>query len=255
MNRLDKIMITSINSIGTIPSPKGRFEKMENRICYGLSFCISGKITYSHNGQKFVSDPDHAILLPQGQNYSIHGDESGYFPVINFTCTKTSFYTDEFIVYNLKNPESFIKDYERIKSLSLFEKNTPQIMSVLYDMISRIVTDNLGDRDSLTSAITFLEQNYSDPSLSNAMLAAEANISEVYFRRLFKEVYNISPHQYLLDIRIRRAKQLLAENLYSVTDIAEQCGFSSVYHFCRVFKQVTGQTPTEYAKYASPDII
>lgn len=255
MNRLDKIMITSIYSIGTVPSPKGRFDKMENRICYGISFCINGKITYSHNGKKYVSDRDHAILLPQSQSYSIYGDESGNFPVINFTCTDASFYTDEFIVYKLKNPESYIKDCERIKSLSLFDKNQAQMMSVFYDMISRIVTDNLGDRDILTPAVTLLEQNYSDPSLSNSTLANASNISEVYFRRLFKEVYNVSPHQYLLDIRIKRAKQLLAENIYSITSVSNQCGFSSVYHFCRVFKQTTGQTPTEYMKYASPDII
>lgn len=255
MNRLDKIMITSINSVGTIPSPKGRFDKMENRICYGISFCISGRITYTHKGKKYVSDRDHAILLPKGQSYSIHGDESGYFPVINFFCTDSSFFTDEFIVYKLQNTESYLKDYERIKLLSLFDKNQAKTMSVFYDMISRLVTDNLGIRDILNPAITLLEQNYSDSSLSNASLATAANISEVYFRRLFKEAYNMSPHQYLLDIRIRRAKQLLAENLYSVTTISEQCGFSSVYHFCRVFKQITGQTPTEYMKYASPDII
>jgi len=59
--------------------------------------------------------------------------------------------------------------------------------------------------------------------------------------------YDITPKQYILNARIRRAKQLLCDTPLTVTAIAEKCGFSSVYHFCRSFKQHTGQTPTEYA--------
>ena len=66
-------------------------------------------------------------------------------------------------------------------------------------------------------------------------------------RKLFLSYYHITPKQYVLDIRIRKAKQLLCDTPFSVTAIAEECGFSSVYHFCRVFKEKTGFTPTEYA--------
>ena len=46
----------------------------------------------------------------------------------------------------------------------------------------------------------------------------------------------------------RRAKQLLETGNLSVTQVAEKCGFSGVYHFCRSFKNITGLTPTQFAK-------
>ncbi|MFQ9800805.1 MAG: helix-turn-helix domain-containing protein [Clostridia bacterium] len=46
----------------------------------------------------------------------------------------------------------------------------------------------------------------------------------------------------------KRAKSLLTNGTHTITSISEECGFSSLYHFCRVFKDKTGMTPTEYAK-------
>ena len=56
-----------------------------------------------------------------------------------------------------------------------------------------------------------------------------------------------TPRQYLLNQRIQRATYLLINTTLSITDIAGECGFSNLYHFCRTFKQRTGLTPSEYA--------
>ena len=80
------------------------------------------------------------------------------------------------------------------------------------------------------------------------MLAQLCNISEVHFRKLFKEEFDKSPKQYILDMRIRRAKQLLRDGVFKINAISEECGFSSEYHFSRIFKQKTGMNPTEYNK-------
>ena len=47
--------------------------------------------------------------------------------------------------------------------------------------------------------------------------------------------------------QLPQAKQMLVDTPFTVTAIAEECGFSSVYHFCRAFRQRTGKTPTQYA--------
>ena len=86
MNDLNKIVVTDIIDVRTVFSPKGRYAKINNRKCYSLSFCNEGQITYTHNKKIYVSDPHHAIILPKGQGYTIRGDKSGVFPVINFEC-------------------------------------------------------------------------------------------------------------------------------------------------------------------------
>ena len=94
---------------------------MNNRKHYGLSFCAEGQITYTLNNKSYISDPHHAVILPKGQNYTICGDKTGVFPVINFECE--NFSLDTIKIIPLKNSDSYLKDYERIKDLILFKNN------------------------------------------------------------------------------------------------------------------------------------
>lgn len=45
-----------------------------------------GQITYTQNGEKYISDKDNAIILPKGKSYSLKGDKTGIFPIVNFDC-------------------------------------------------------------------------------------------------------------------------------------------------------------------------
>lgn len=245
MDKLKKIIVTDITEVLMISSPKGRFEKIHNRGCYGVSFCIDGQITYTHNGKKFVSDNKHAIILPQGQSYTLYGDKKGLFPVINFTCQEPL--CDTFMVLPVQDNESFIMDCDQMKALFLFDGNHSKIMSIFYNMLHRLSSYGaIGN--TLTTAIKYIESNYQNPALTNQMLANECKISEVYLRKLFVEQLQTTPKQFILDIRMQKAKQLLTEGVLKISTIADHCGVSNPYHFCRLFKQKTGITPTEYAK-------
>lgn len=245
MDKLTKIIVTDIRELFTVTSPKGRYEKIQNRKSYGLSFCADGQITYTLEGENTVSDREHAIILPQGQTYTLHGDKTGVFPVINFTCA--GLLCDKITAFPIQDPELYIKDFEQMKALSLFEENRIEIMSIFYHMLHRLSAQS-SLSNTLMPAIKYLEENYSNPNLTNSDLAQQCSISEIYFRRIFTEHYNVTPRQFIIDVRINRAKQLLAEGALKICAVAERCGFSNQYHFCRVFKEKTGLTPTEYMK-------
>ena len=134
-----------------------------------------------------------------------------------------------------------------MKALSLFEENRAKMMSVFYNILHRLSTES-SVRSVIIPAIRYIESNYQNPKLSNAELAEKCNISEVYFRKIFTENYKTTPKQFIMDIRINKAKLLLSDGLIKVGAVAEQCGFSNQYHFCRLFKEKTGITPTEYMK-------
>lgn len=240
---LKNITITNIDEIFTVRSLKGRFETIKNRGCYGISFCCDGQITYTQNKIKTISDKSRAIILPKGGYYAISGDKTGDFPVINFTCTEN--FCSQITSLPLSDNASYIKDFEKMRSLSLFDGNRAEIMSIFYHMLHR-----LGSTESESSiilpAVKYLEQNYQNPNLTNTELAAVCNISEVYFRRIFTKRYKTTPKQYLIDVKINKAKQLLCEGALKICAVASQCGFSNQYHFCRTFKEKTGLTPTEY---------
>lgn len=245
MNQLNKITVTNIDELFTVSSPKGRFAEINDRKSYGLSFCSKGKITYTINRKQVISDKNHAVILPKGKSYSLHGDKTGKFPVINFNCK--DFLCDEIISLPIQSSDTYIKDFEKLKALSLFEENRAKMMSIFYNILHRLSTES-SVRSVIIPAIKYLESNFQNPKLSNTELAEKCNISEVYFRKVFAQVYKTTPKQFIVEIRINKAKQLLSDGFLKVSAVAEQCGFSNQYHFCRLFKEKTGFTPTEYMK-------
>ena len=176
-------------------------------------------------------------------------DASGLFPVINIDCTP-DFQVTTPVAFPIHQPESYLKDYERLKELYLLGTNRAKCMSIVYEMLGNITGEKISGNRIVTAAIRFIEEHFADASLSNTAIANQTGVSEVYLRRQFKEACHTTPKQYILELRIRKAKQLLAEGHLCVNEIAESCGFSSVYHFSRAFHNVVGSSPTEYSKKA-----
>ncbi len=81
--------------------------------------------------------------------------------------------------------------------------------------------------------------------LSLAELASVVNISPTYFARLFKQTMGTSPHQYVIQQRVERARAMLKKTDLAIADIALQVGFSSQSHLTQQFKRLTGMTPKQ----------
>lgn len=245
MDSLENLIVTNIHEPGIVHSKKGRHFQMENRLFYGLSFCISGQITYTMNGKKYRSDEGVAVLLPSGGTYSLYGDKEGFFPLVNFECT--GYHSKDITVFPLDDPKLCIQTYKNLQNMFLNHESNLKIYSTFYTLLSLVSTSDSKKHYPLDSVISYITDNLQNPNLSNLELAKQLGISEVYLRKMFLLHYNITPKQYILNARIRKSKQMLCDTPFTVTAIAEECGFSSVYHFCRSFKQHTGKTPTEYA--------
>ncbi len=245
MSIFKNTVITNIYPTTTVFSEKGRKAITKNRLCWGLSFCIEGQITYTQNGKTFVSNAKNAVLLPKGATYSLSGDKEGLFPVINFECSNLT--ADTIVIFPLSDAKSYIKDYKILSNCFLFDNKKLKQFQLLYNIMERL--DFEQSKKPLFSIINYIETHISDNSITNEILAQKMNISEVYLRKLFLSNLSITPKQYILDLRIKKAKKLLADSNYTVTKISERCGFSSPYHFCRIFKEKTGMSPTQYAKF------
>jgi transcriptional regulator GlxA family with amidase domain len=76
-------------------------------------------------------------------------------------------------------------------------------------------------------------------------LAAVSGVSEAHFARSFKDAFGVPPHRYLLTRRLERAKALLRDTNLPIIEIALQTGWNSLGTFGRVFRDVTGESPSE----------
>ena len=91
----------------------------------------------------------------------------------------------------------------------------------------------------------YIRENYMY-ELSMQELARMMNYSEAYFCKLFKQCFNQNFTSYLTEYRVNMAKQLLAEPTVNVKEIGKAVGYGDANYFAKVFKRITGQSPTEY---------
>lgn len=244
MNRFNTLSVTSVNSAFTVNFAKGRTSLICDRSYYGLSFCLEGLITYHHNGKTYVSDPGCVLVLPKEASYTITGDRGGLFPVINFQCTD-SFFTDEFIKIPTTTTENLVVEYNALRQ-ALLSGNRFRAISCFYSLLDMLLSGKQQQNRVLQPAIEYIETHFQTGEIANETLAELLGISQVYLRRLFSENLGLTPRQYILHRRIQEAQRLLVENNLSVTQIADCCGFGSVYDFSRCFKNRVGVSPQLY---------
>ncbi len=97
----------------------------------------------------------------------------------------------------------------------------------------------------LVQAKLFIDSHYAEPiDLDN--IADEAFFSKFHFIREFKKIYRNTPHQYLIHVRIEKSKELL-QTAVPVTDACYEVGFESVSSFSRLFRRMTGLTPSAFS--------
>ncbi len=99
-------------------------------------------------------------------------------------------------------------------------------------------------RTQLQQAIDYIHAHL-DRDLSLFQIAKVINISPTYFASLFKRAMGTSPHQYVIQQRVERAKLMLSKTDLAIADIALQVGFSSQSHLTQQFKRLTGVTPKQ----------
>ena len=96
----------------------------------------------------------------------------------------------------------------------------------------------------IVKAKLFIDRNFHEPIDVND-IADEASYSKFHFIRTFREIYGKTPHQYLIEVRVEHAKELLADG-HNVTDACMAVGFDSMGSFTALFKRRTGSTPSQY---------
>jgi AraC family transcriptional regulator len=99
----------------------------------------------------------------------------------------------------------------------------------------------------LSKAIDFMQANL-ERSIDLPAIAGATGLSPSHFARQFRVTIGKAPHQYLMQLRIERAKRLMRETAISVVEVAFACGFANQEHMTRLFKQHCGTTPAAYRK-------
>ncbi|PWT87827.1 MAG: AraC family transcriptional regulator [Blastocatellia bacterium] len=119
-------------------------------------------------------------------------------------------------------------------------------------MVVKVDNSPLSDLEvlqRLSRARDFIDHCYDHP-LSLDQISEKACFSRYHFLRLFRQAFNKTPHQYLIERRIEKAKELLKGNELRVTDVCFEVGFQSLGSFSSLFHKCVGHAPVAYREKA-----
>lgn len=168
-------------------------------------------------------------------------DSCSYFSISNIYCANIASIMQQ-IMHEDKSPDG---ESEFLCSLLTMQLFVWLSRSLRIQWETNLSSKGHKLQEMLESARNFIDENYNtDISLSD--IAGYVYISTSHFARAFKKYYDISPIQYLLSVRIKKAKEYLEETNLKVGEIASTVGFSAQQRFNDIFRKQTGMSPSEY---------
>lgn len=120
--------------------------------------------------------------------------------------------------------------------------------SLLRKILAELYKDNQSNaqKSKIHPSVLYLQQNYLHSDFSLTTAARQSFVSDVYFRKLFRKEFNMSPKRYVIECRIEYAKALILSGYFSVCEVASLCGYNDEKHFSSEFKKITGVSPSKY---------
>ena len=222
------------------PAPRG----------HELIYFTTGSGTIFSGKKTMQFKANDIYFLKPSDTRSIQTNEKTTYICIRFQ-TNEDFSFLPSAIYSSKTDELF-SDFKR--TLSEFENKEYEYFKFCNNTInniiielSRLVSTNLLGQSNIYEIIKDMDSSLQFNRTVQEM-ADSLNYNYDYFRHKFRKITGKSPMNYIIDKRIDHARDLLKKNIYSCTEIANLCGFSSSAQFSKIFKREVGIPPLSYQK-------
>jgi AraC-like DNA-binding protein len=162
----------------------------------------------------------------------------------------------ERIIFHIGNREEFIDTYHKI--FEMIQEEKPGFQQVASGMIMKLLglivslekqRNFSGKRmEKVIREVCFEIRENIGKDIDFKRYAEDNHLGYSYFRKMFKQYTGIAPVQYQLDLKIRRAREMLVSTDRTIKEIGYDLGFQSIHYFSRIFKKKTGMAPSEIRK-------
>lgn len=224
-----------------------------DRPSHGLALNLDGEKLYRFaDGTNLVVKANDVVYLPKGSYYQVVSKTTGDCFAVNFQILSEETFPP--FVLSVKNPQLFKELYAQ--ATKIWQRNQSgreyKCKALLYETLYELSRQQESgyfpsDKQTLLApAVAYIHRHYTHEAMNAQKLSELCGISYEYFRRLFKYLYGVSPVEYINRLKLTRAKELLSDGSYSVSEAAFESGFSDLSYFSRFFKRKTGISPSEY---------
>lgn len=220
----------------------------KNRHYDALSFRVQADTMIECTNCSFHAQRGSIVYFPSNLEYKRSAKLDNVI-VVHFKCFNYSSSNIEHYI------PSNIDDFENLFCLLLNCWNQKELdyvhqcSSIFCQILAMIYRDHLPDRivhSKIEPSIRYIRQNVFSEDYSLTEAAKKSFVSDVYFRKLFREAFGTAPKQYVIQCRIQHAASLILSGYYSLQEISEQCGYRDYKHFTTEFKRIMGVSPSEY---------
>ncbi len=214
----------------------------------------AGLSVYKVGKKEFEVDAENALFMPAGTEYELDVEKFGICAVVEFDTANTpeELTPCGFFIADNKDIAKAILSVAHFWTLKGPAYHS-KCLAEIYGVITQISNANAfsstlaGKYGMIHKSVKYLETNYAKPDLYTPALAEMSGMGETYYRNIFISVFNTPPTKYIQQYRVDKAKELLVNSELSVDEIAARVGFANASYFCKVFKSLTGCTPSEFA--------
>ena len=221
-----------------------------NRAFHALSFRFhSNAILDTERAQYRLTD-NTLTFMPAFQDYTRTADVEDMIVVLFYL---DGLYFQEIETFIPKNPTRYADLFKQILERWTAKQSgyLYQCSATLYEILALAYAEQRAKHpfdcdEKIRAGVTHLLNHFQNPNLSVTHLAKECFISEVYFRKLFRQSFGVSPKKYLMHLRLDHAKKLLQMGYYSLQEVATLSGFSDYKYFSVEFKRVHGISPSRF---------
>lgn len=236
INKIDNVLFYK-------PTKKSWIQK--NRKNHIIGVQLSGSALHTMGAKTLLLSSDCIFFLNKKDDYKVFVYEPGESLSVHFSTTDDVL-TDSFCIPIVS--QELISSLKKLKHC--YETNNELLsLSLLYNICAIfqaiIEKEYFSKNRRMTELKQYIDANYYEKKLLEAVISM-SGLSSRRFTDLFKKHFNVTPNRYITLCRINAAKTLLETNMFSITSVAEQCGFSNVYYFSKVFKKETGISPSKY---------
>ena len=257
IERLERFCVKEISLVTTYTAtPKDYPMHNPGRHHHGLLYTVRGTEVYRFFDKAIEAVPHSVHYIPKGEEYRITmtGEESVVL------CMDFELSEEEAVrPFTIRLPEK--NGVAGLFGEAVRERGanpacrSASLKSLFYRIVSLLILHEstyIGSAGSrrIAGAIEHLHAHFTDAGFGIEELAAKAGMSRRYFEKLFLAELGVSPHEYILGLKMDLGRELLLNERLSVGDVAGRLGYSDVYHFSKIFKRRTRMTPTEYKREA-----
>lgn len=236
----------------TINRNKSSF-KTEKRSFSVLSYRHQGSTEFIQDGNSVKIEEGQTVFIPPDTVYAQSASKDERLTAIHFN--------SNYPIFEKITP---IKTFENSEVKNLFIKlaqisasgneNHLEVLSLFYSLLNTLFSRDADNMKAdypkvLREAMKIFNSRFYSEKICVSYVADSLNVSGSYLRHIFSVYLGISPAKYLLRLRTDNAKRLLESGYYSVSEIAEMCGYQDPKTFSVAFKGETGKSPVQYIKF------